>query len=60
VAPSACLNATMDTRYQPTAASGAVNRLGTNTPAANPTAHAAASSAAPTATGHNGGRPQVA
>ncbi len=60
MAPSALLNAAMTTRNEPTAASGAVNRLGTNTPAANPTAHAAASSAAPTATGNNGGPPQVA
>jgi hypothetical protein len=40
-------------------ASGAVNRLGKNTPAAKPRAQAAATPAAPTATGHSGGPPQA-
>ena len=42
------------------AASGAVNRLGTSVPAANPSADRAGRLAAATATGHHSGPPQVA
>ena len=49
-----------DRKNAPTAASGAVNRLGNRTPTANPRAQTTASSAQPTATGHHSGPPQVA
>ena len=42
------------------AASGAVNRLGTSVPAANPSADRAGRLAAATAAGHHSGPPQVA
>jgi hypothetical protein len=47
-------------RNTATATSGALNRLGTSAPAANPRAQDAATIAAPTATGHHSGPPQVA
>jgi hypothetical protein len=42
------------------AASGAVNRLGTSVPAANPSADMTGRLAAPTAAGHHSGPPQAA
>ena len=42
------------------AASGAVNRPGKKTPAANPSTVTTVTQARPTNTGHSGGPPQVA
>src|ERR1039457_3310211 len=50
---------TSNARSAPTAASGAVNRPGKWAPAANPRALTATTPAAPTATGHHSGPPQV-
>src|SRR6266542_5247300 len=58
--PTALWNPSRDRKNAPTAASGAVNRLGNSAPAANPRALTTASSAQPTATGHHSGWPQVA
>ena len=48
------------TKNAATAASGAVNRLGTSVPAANPSADMAGRLAAATAAGHHSGPPQAA
>ena len=45
------------TRKAPNAASGAANRLGKNTPTANPAAVNAATATAATGTHHHGGEP---
>jgi hypothetical protein len=48
------------TKNAPSPASGAVNRLGTSTPAANPSAVRAGRLAAATTAGHHSGPPPVA
>ncbi len=53
--PTALLNPSMDRMNAPSAASGAVNRLGNRTPTANPRALITANSAQPAATGHHSG-----
>ena len=60
VRPSASRNPTWDRTNTRIAASGAVNRPGKKTPAANPITVVTVTPATPTNTGHSGGPPQVA